>query len=137
MNPWHVITVFVALEELYQQLGDPIRYRPHLVPAEIMTVAVIAAQYFNNNHERALIITQQMGYFGTHRLDVSRFNRQLHQLADFLDFALDQLKSGVLVRDPCSTACRSLFASGNALVGAARFADRFTVAILWRGGTTA
>ena len=91
MDAWYVITVFVALEELYQQFGDPVRYRPRLIPSEIMTVAVMAAQYFNNNHERALVIMQQIGYFGTRRLSVSRYNRQLHQLADFLDFALDQL----------------------------------------------
>lgn len=54
-----------------------------------MTVAVVAARYFGNHLERALLLMRQTGYIPSHRcLSVSRFNRQLHRQADFLDFCL-------------------------------------------------
>jgi len=47
---------------------------------------------FNNNLERALIILGQSGHIPAgRRLSVSRFNRQLHRLADFLEFCLECL----------------------------------------------
>jgi hypothetical protein len=44
---------------------------------------VLAAMYFQNHHERGLCVLCAMGYF-QQRLSVSRFNRRLHQLADWL-----------------------------------------------------
>lgn len=51
----------------------------HLTDAEILTIAVIAAKYFQNHHERALYVLQKMGYF-SERISISRFNRRLHAL---------------------------------------------------------
>ena len=63
-----------------------------MVPAEVMLVAVVAAHYFNNNLERALVILRQRQYIPASRcLSLSRFNRQLHHQADFLDFCLHTL----------------------------------------------
>jgi hypothetical protein len=52
----------------------------------------VAARYFNNNLERALILLKQTGYISKQRcLSVSRFNRQLHRYRDLLDFCLETL----------------------------------------------
>lgn len=50
--------------------------------AEILTVAVIAAKFFQNHHERALCMLIRLGC--VKGLSVSRFNRRLHQLRDWL-----------------------------------------------------
>ena len=55
-------------------------------------MAIVAARYFNNNLERALILLKQTGYISKQRcLSVSRFNRQLHRYRDLLDFCLETL----------------------------------------------
>ncbi len=92
MDATFVITVFCILYDLSDEfLGEP-KYKPKMVPAEIMLVAVVAARYFNNNLERALLIMAETGYIpAERRLSVSRFNRQLHQHADFLEFCLECL----------------------------------------------
>ncbi len=50
--------------------------------AEILTVAVVAAKYLQNHHERTLYILKQLGYIG--QMSVSRFSRRLHALYDWL-----------------------------------------------------
>jgi hypothetical protein len=47
-----------------------------------LTVAFVAAQAFQNHHERALCLLQRLGYIGA--LSIWRFNRRLHQLVEVL-----------------------------------------------------
>jgi hypothetical protein len=61
-----------------------------LAEAEILTVAVIAAKYFNNNHKLTLSVPGQLHYL-SRQLDPSRFNRRLHALADWSELILDCL----------------------------------------------
>jgi hypothetical protein len=58
--------------------------------AEVLTVAVVAAKYFHNNHERALWVLTQLGYW-SESLSTSRFNRRLHALCDWLHLTLETL----------------------------------------------
>jgi len=92
MDDTFIVTVFVVFDQLCQTfLGKP-KYHPKMVPAEVMLVAVVAARYFNNNLERALVILRQRQYIPASRcLSLSRFNRQLHHQADFLNFCLHAL----------------------------------------------
>jgi hypothetical protein len=64
--------------------------------AEILTVAVVAARYFQNHQERALCILQRLGDIP--RLSISRFNRRLHHILDTLHELLEWLLS-VFPRD--------------------------------------
>lgn len=92
MDDSFIVTVFVVFDDLCRTLLAPAKYHPKMTSAEIMTVAVVAARYFNNNLERALLLLCQTGYLPKARcLSVSRFNRQLHGYADFLDFCLQAL----------------------------------------------
>jgi hypothetical protein len=87
-----IVTVFVVFDQLCQTFLDKPKYHPQMVPAEVMLVAVVAARYFNNNLERALVILRQRQYIPASRcLSLSHFNRQLHRQADFLDFCLHTL----------------------------------------------
>jgi len=53
---------------------------------------VVAARYFNNSLERAwVILRQRQSIPASCCLSLSRFNRQLHRQADFLDFCLHTL----------------------------------------------
>ena len=56
----------------------------------MVTIAVVAATYFGNHHERAV---QMMHWCGSlsGRISVSRFNRRLHQLADWMAWIPDVL----------------------------------------------
>ena len=92
MDDTYIITVFVVFDELCQTLLPAPKYRPKMVPAEILTVAVVAARYFGNHLERALLVMAQAGYISKTRcLSVSRFNRQLHRYGDFLELCLETL----------------------------------------------
>ena len=58
--------------------------------SEVLTVAAVAACRFENHHERALDLMGSAGYLSG-ALSVSRFNRRLHALADWLPLLLDLL----------------------------------------------
>lgn len=92
MNAWFIVTVVVVFDEMSGTFLGPVKYKPQLSPAEIMTVAVVAARYFNGNLERALMMLRDTGYIPRQRcLSISRFNRQLHRYADFFGFCLETL----------------------------------------------
>ncbi len=82
MNDTYIVTAYVVIDDLLKGWGfrDDCRASSHA--AEILTVAVLAAKYFQNHHERALSLLIRLGYVG--HLSVSRFNRQLHKLRDWL-----------------------------------------------------
>jgi hypothetical protein len=46
---------------------------------------LLSAKYFHNHHERAVCILRESGYLSGW-IDVTRFNRRLHKLADWLAF---------------------------------------------------
>jgi len=54
--------------------------------AEVLTVGIVAAKYLHNNRERALLLLRETHYL-SRELGVSRFNRRLHALRDWLEAA--------------------------------------------------
>ena len=83
MDAIWIVTVFEIIDTLMVQLDHRSHPLTHVPDSEVLTVAVVAAKYFQNHHERALAImhaTQHLS--GT--LSTSRFNRRLHALADWL-----------------------------------------------------
>src|SRR5690606_37883249 len=82
MNDHYIVTVFVVLDDVLKAHGYAEDCRSQSSAAEILTVAVVAAKYFQNHHERALCLLGALGY--VRRLSVSRFNRRLHALRDWL-----------------------------------------------------
>lgn len=82
MNEDYIVTVYVVIDEMLKTLNYQEDCRSTISAAEVLTVAVIAARYFGNHWERALCILMQQREIG--RISVSRFNRRLHALRDWL-----------------------------------------------------
>lgn len=83
MNDDVIVTRYVVTDDVLKQLGHVSHGLAQMSDAQVLTVAIVAAQYFQNHHERALYVMQGMGYI-QQGLSVSRFNRRLHQLTDWL-----------------------------------------------------
>ena len=82
MNDTYIVTTYTVIDDILKAWGleDDCRASGHA--AETLTVAVLAAKYFQNHHERALCLLIRLGYVS--HVSVSRFNRQLHKLHDWL-----------------------------------------------------
>jgi len=90
MNDDFIVPAYVVIDETLRALDHRSHPLAQLGDAEVLTVAVVAAKYFQNHHERALQVLQGMGYLsGT--LSASRFNRRLHALADWFRLLLETL----------------------------------------------
>lgn len=86
MDALYIVTVYVVLDDSLKAMGYQDDSRAHISTAEVLTVAVIAARYFNNHHERALCILHMIGAIPP--LSISRFNRRLHRAVPVLEQVL-------------------------------------------------
>ncbi len=82
MNATYIVTVYVVIDDVLKAMHYQDDSRATISNAEILTLAVIAAKYFQNHHERALYLLVQLGYLPA--LSISRFNRRLHALQEVL-----------------------------------------------------
>jgi hypothetical protein len=82
MNDTYIVTAYSVIADLLKVYGYQDDPRATVSAAEILTVAVAAAKYFQNHHERALCILVKLGDIP--HLSISRFNRRLHALRDWL-----------------------------------------------------
>jgi hypothetical protein len=83
MNALSIVAIYVILDDTLKAMGHQDDCRASLTSAEILTVAVVAARFFQNHHERALQVLIQTR--AIRPFSVSRFNRRLHQLAQRLE----------------------------------------------------
>lgn len=72
MNDSYIVTTFVVIDDGLKAHAYQEDCRAQSSAAEVLTVAVVAAKYFQNHHERALCLLSQLGY--VYPLSVSRFN---------------------------------------------------------------
>ncbi len=101
MNDTLIVTAFVITDDLMRAFGHHSHLLAHAPDAEVVTVAIAAAACFQNHQERALCVMRGMGYL-CGKLSISRFNRRIHALAEWLCLLLD--------------ACGTLFTHGDAFV---------------------
>jgi len=85
MDAQWIITAFVLIDTLLDRLEHRSHKLAQVPDSEVLTVAVVAASSFQNHHERALCVLRAAHYLSG-RLDLTRFNRRLHALADWLAF---------------------------------------------------
>lgn len=83
MDATWIITVYVIIDDILHHAGHHSHVLASVSDAEVLTVAVVAAKYFHNHHERALCLMRQTGYL-SRSLSTSRFNRRIHALAEWL-----------------------------------------------------
>src|SRR5258706_4383304 len=82
MNDTYILTSYVVIDDVSKAYGFADDCRATGTAAAVLTVSVVAAKYFQNHHERALCVLTRLGYI--RGLSVSRFNRRLHALRDWL-----------------------------------------------------
>jgi hypothetical protein len=80
-----IIPAFVLIDTLMERLGHRSDVRAQVPDSEVILIAVVAAKYFQNHHERAVCMLREMRYLSG-RIDVTRFNRRLHKLTEWLAF---------------------------------------------------
>jgi IS5 family transposase len=78
MDDLYIVTAYVHVDAALLALGEHDDCRSRVSGAEILTVALVAARYFQNHQERALSVLCRLHYLP--RLSISRFNRRLPQL---------------------------------------------------------
>lgn len=90
MNAIWIITVFDIIDDMMRALGHKSHVLAQVPDSEVLTVAVVSAKFFQNHHERALCILRATDYLSG-KLSISRFNRRLHALADWLPWLAEIL----------------------------------------------
>src|SRR4051794_30066770 len=90
MDVTWIITAFVLIDTLMERLNHHSDVRAKVPDSEVVLIAVLSAKYFQNHHERAVCILRESGYLSGW-IDVTRFNRRLHKLADWLAFIATSL----------------------------------------------
>ena len=90
MNDTVIITSYVIIDDMMRSLHHRSHSLAKVSDANVLTVVVVAAKYFHNNHERALWVLTQLGYL-SERLSTSRFNRSLDAIADWLLLTVETL----------------------------------------------
>jgi hypothetical protein len=85
MDASWIITAFVVTDTLMEGLEHRSDVRAQVPDCEIITIAVVSAKYFASNHERAVQVMRGCGYLSG-SISVSRFNRRLHALAEWMVF---------------------------------------------------
>ena len=88
--PEKIISIYCFFDELLKALNHHDDKQARVSTAEIMTVAVVAAEFFTGNQQAALELLTSHGYIMP--LSKSRFNRRLHRIPE----SLWQLASHVL-----------------------------------------
>jgi hypothetical protein len=85
MDDTKIITAYCITEETMHKLGHKSHYLAGVSDAEVLTIAVVSAMYFQSNHERALFVMSGMHYI-TKPLSTSRLSRRLHALAEWFEY---------------------------------------------------
>lgn len=85
MDATWIITAFVLIDTVMERLDHRSDVRAQVPDSEVILIAVVSAKYFQNHHERAVCVLRETRYLSG-RIDVTRFNRRLHKLADWLAF---------------------------------------------------
>jgi len=58
MNATYIVTSYVVIDDILELIGHTDDARARVSSAEIVTVAIVAAKYFQNHHERVLCLLQ-------------------------------------------------------------------------------
>jgi hypothetical protein len=90
MDDDFIVTTFVVVDKTMAALGHRDDVRAQASDAEVLTVAVVAAKYFQNHQARALQV-MHLGHYLSGALSVSRFNRRLHAPRGWLLLLLEAL----------------------------------------------
>jgi hypothetical protein len=77
----HIVAVYCLCADLLAGLHHRNDAQCHLIDAEIMTIALVAALFFGGNYALTCLFLREQGYM-PRMLSASRFNRRLHRIKD-------------------------------------------------------
>ena len=97
MDATWIITTFVLIDTAMMNLDHQTDVRAGVPDSEVVTVALVAAKYFANNHRIVLTIMRKLHYLSG-SISHSRLNRRLHTLLDWMENLPE------LLSDMCSTS---------------------------------
>jgi len=80
--PEKIITIYCFFDELLKAIDHKDDPQVHLSTAEIMTIAIVAAEFFTGNQQAALYFLTSHRYISP--FSKSRFNRRLHRIPETL-----------------------------------------------------
>jgi hypothetical protein len=80
--PEKIITIYCFFDEFLKAAGHRDDPQTRLSTAEVMTIALVAAEFFTGNQQAALDFLTSHGYIAP--FSKSRFNRRLHALPETL-----------------------------------------------------
>ena len=100
MNNTWIITTFVLIDTAMTNLDHQTDVRAKVPDSEVVTVALVAAKYFANNHRIALDVMQKLQYLSG-SISHSRLNRRLHALRDWMAY-FPELLSDMISCAPCA-----------------------------------
>lgn len=93
-----ITTVYVIIDTLCTRCLEIPAQHQKLSDAEVITIAISSALFFNSNHDKALVWLRAGGYF-PEMLSLSRFNRRIHRLKEFLEFCFESIREIFLTGD--------------------------------------
>ena len=82
-----IITIYCLCADFLIAYGYKDDPQTQMTTAEVMTVALVAAEFFGGNQERSRLFLKEFGYI-PRMLCKSRLNRRLHAISDTLWQAL-------------------------------------------------
>ena len=93
-----ITTIYVIIDTLCKEVLTAPPQKQKLTDAEIVTITICSALFFNSNHDRALVWLRATGYF-PQMLSLSRFNRRIHRLKEFIEFCFESLSELFLTQN--------------------------------------
>ena len=78
-----IIAIYIICDELIKQAGIKDNSQSKMTTAEIMTCALVAAEFFGGNHQKACLFLKDYKHI-PNMIGKSRFNRRLHAIPNEL-----------------------------------------------------
>lgn len=92
-----IIAIYIIIDALCENLLRRPAQKQKLTDAEVITIAICSAIFFNSNHDKALVWLRIAGYF-PEMLSLSRFNRRIHRLKEFIEFCFESISELFLTK---------------------------------------
>jgi len=86
-----ITTVYVIIDTLCKKFLETPAQKQKLTDGEVITIAICSALFFNSNHDKSLVWLRAGGYFPA-MLSLSRFNRRIHRLKEFVEFCFESVR---------------------------------------------
>jgi hypothetical protein len=93
-----IITIYIIVETICEKLLLAPAQKQKLSDAQVTTIAICSALFFNSNHDKALAWLHRGNYFPV-ILSLSRYNRRVHRLKDFIEYCMEQVCQLFLTND--------------------------------------